>query len=947
MTDRDLVQQALGGDANAFGRLIRRHQGAVQALAFHILGDFEDARDAAQETFVQAFVKLDRLRDPGRFGAWVRRTAVNCCRSMQRRKRSGEPLEQEFAESTVPTPEAVLVEKESLELLHQSLGGMTAQNRLVITLRYLGGLRSREIADFLDVPLTTVEGRMHRAKRELRGQHMSTVRDGLSGKQLPDGFARTVLDEAMTRAQDARSRWDREGFVESCQEAMEAASRLQDDDSQIDILSMMGDAETTWLGKPGKAVSDYELALKVARDRQSKGGREELALLKALALAHLRVADVDHARDRAAEMLEQARRLNDGINETFARAMVDLAERMPGFWKPGERGGYAVAAFPLERSADGVSFQDPIGVRNYTFGCPCWCAAFIHLLPLRRLVGPSFEVGRAWEDVVDPNLGGMGWRIETKDRLVARSTVAADAESVVTPAGRFERCVRVSTEVGPEGGGPARFHTVSRPRRICGRRSLWFAPGVGLVKLRHEDQEDNVWTVWLVAHSDASGDSLLPLDVDRWWRYRWWDDSYQNDILDDFCRVAAVDGSVTFIASSTLAKQEEKHEVVRRLQDEVRCARESDDPVGESAALQCLVGLNDAAEKQPEREWLDRLTEIYTALGDEWKAAGVFCRIADLSEPAEQEVLSRYEARVTLARRLGDHAKAAEGLRHLGFKQRETGHVGLSAGTFDEASNEASAARNPQDAVRLAGEADLSRHLAEAPRSDTVGYASGWAYIRTPEGGTRTCEITSHGSTGPYPPGSTGTPMTDLLLHGPFMGIEVLDGEEGASYTDYWNVGVGSPPGVCESMRWTSTLTTRAATVQTPQGTFDNAILVETTVETSEEDKKVGPELERLRGYRAGQRKTWFVSGIGLVRLDYAHANGLETTIQLEASAVDAPAREAFPLAAGSRWTYRWTDPSTGTEYEDFLRVVISGEAEWYLAYVTRATEATHRGESA
>src|SRR5438552_10896356 len=91
MNDADLVGRVRQGDADAYSVLVERYRDAIYGLAFHELHDFEDARDVAQEAFIQAITlasrgtrHLDQLRDPERFGPWLRQVTVNRCRSWRR-----------------------------------------------------------------------------------------------------------------------------------------------------------------------------------------------------------------------------------------------------------------------------------------------------------------------------------------------------------------------------------------------------------------------------------------------------------------------------------------------------------------------------------------------------------------------------------------------------------------------------------------------------------------------------------------------------------------------------------------------------------------------------------------------------------------------------------------------------------------------------------------------
>src|ERR671938_1290474 len=100
-TDEIIVQRALTGDAEAFGEIVRRWERRIFALAYGILGREEDARDAAQETFIAAYRNLSGFRGEAKVSSWLHRIAVNQCITRQRRaKVRGETsLEGEAEES--------------------------------------------------------------------------------------------------------------------------------------------------------------------------------------------------------------------------------------------------------------------------------------------------------------------------------------------------------------------------------------------------------------------------------------------------------------------------------------------------------------------------------------------------------------------------------------------------------------------------------------------------------------------------------------------------------------------------------------------------------------------------------------------------------------------------------------------------------------------------------
>ena len=85
LSDGDLARLARGGDHAAFRLLVERHQAMVRARARQLSPDPGDVDDIVQESFLQAFLALDRLRDPDRFAGWLAGIVFNVCRSVHRR----------------------------------------------------------------------------------------------------------------------------------------------------------------------------------------------------------------------------------------------------------------------------------------------------------------------------------------------------------------------------------------------------------------------------------------------------------------------------------------------------------------------------------------------------------------------------------------------------------------------------------------------------------------------------------------------------------------------------------------------------------------------------------------------------------------------------------------------------------------------------------------------
>lgn len=203
-----LVEQAQGGDLTAFDKLMARYQDGVVAVALALLGDFEQARDAAQETFIQAWRDLAQLRDRAAFPAWLLGIARNRCRDLVRRPCLPLlPLEQ-AAETASPAREADPAEevarRQARARVLQAIGELSEVNRVTTTLFYIDGYTVSEVAGFLEVPAGTVKRRLHEARRQLHGSVGDMLEETLhTGKPGPELRA-LVAEELRQR----REQWD-------------------------------------------------------------------------------------------------------------------------------------------------------------------------------------------------------------------------------------------------------------------------------------------------------------------------------------------------------------------------------------------------------------------------------------------------------------------------------------------------------------------------------------------------------------------------------------------------------------------------------------------------------------------------------------------------------------------------------------------------------------------
>ena len=81
-----LVRRSLNGDIESFGELVKKYRQTIHAFCYHRIGDFQNAQDIVQETFLKAYLSLSQLRDPDRFSSWLYRIAINTCNLWWRKR---------------------------------------------------------------------------------------------------------------------------------------------------------------------------------------------------------------------------------------------------------------------------------------------------------------------------------------------------------------------------------------------------------------------------------------------------------------------------------------------------------------------------------------------------------------------------------------------------------------------------------------------------------------------------------------------------------------------------------------------------------------------------------------------------------------------------------------------------------------------------------------------
>jgi RNA polymerase sigma-70 factor, ECF subfamily len=164
--DELLVRQTQSGDSRAYDTLVERYQQVLFNLAYRLLGNSEDARDAVQTTFLRVYRSLDSFDPRFRFFSWLYRIAMNESLRLAGKQRP----RQAVSESTVSTekgPGDRLEELDRGRIVQEALDQLTIEYRQVVVLRYFADLSQREIGELLGIPEKTVKSRLFTARRLL------------------------------------------------------------------------------------------------------------------------------------------------------------------------------------------------------------------------------------------------------------------------------------------------------------------------------------------------------------------------------------------------------------------------------------------------------------------------------------------------------------------------------------------------------------------------------------------------------------------------------------------------------------------------------------------------------------------------------------------------------------------------------------------------------------
>lgn len=175
--DFEVVQRVLRGETAAFEVLVRQHQQEIYRLTYRMTRNAEDAKDLAQETFVQAYRALGTFRGLSRFSTWLYRIAMNLCLNHLKSSAREDPAEVDghLPDARADSLEALMTDERD-RVVAQAIGALPPQQKATLTLRVQQGLSYKDIAEVLDCSEGTAKANYFHAVRALQ-RRLAEFRD--------------------------------------------------------------------------------------------------------------------------------------------------------------------------------------------------------------------------------------------------------------------------------------------------------------------------------------------------------------------------------------------------------------------------------------------------------------------------------------------------------------------------------------------------------------------------------------------------------------------------------------------------------------------------------------------------------------------------------------------------------------------------------------------------
>ena len=164
------IEEVLAGNKQAYTHIINKYKNPLYGTILRMTKNPHDAQDLVQEAFIKVYQQLGKYEAKGSFSSWLYRVAINHCMDEFRKKRYKIAQVAINEEQVVNPnhPEVIFLKKEKSRQLERLIATLPEDERMIILLRYVNELSYDEISELIEVPLSTVRNKLHRAKKKMR-----------------------------------------------------------------------------------------------------------------------------------------------------------------------------------------------------------------------------------------------------------------------------------------------------------------------------------------------------------------------------------------------------------------------------------------------------------------------------------------------------------------------------------------------------------------------------------------------------------------------------------------------------------------------------------------------------------------------------------------------------------------------------------------------------------
>ncbi len=517
--DTELVQRTLDGDDTAFTQLVREYQKPVHALVWRKIGDFHTAEEITQDTFLKAYQKLATLKEPQCFASWLYVIATRCCVAWSRKKRLWtQSLEDTnitqlekatYSRYVIEENEQIAAETQR-EVVKKLLAKLQESERTIITLRYFGEMSNVEIGEFLGVSANTIRSRLHRAQQRLKKEE-PMIREALDSFRLSAHLTENIMQEI------ARIKPISPSGGKPLVPWTIAASTV----AVVLLMVGVGNQYLTRFQQPYSFDAASEMTVElieapIVLNLESKPDVQHQ-------LGNYNVMNNSNGSGQQPNQSEHLARLAaTKVDETEKITVPDRGKRyitLSSITK--EESGTSLAAgnFYLQKTGIVLTSRG-FGTHGTGKGDPnprYMLMSYIihHNIDLFRF---PLVIADSWMQEGQWDSWGM--------------TTIEGYESVEIAIGTFPDCPKHKTVfTNAKAGSPLKNSLVN------GIRYLWFAKGVGVVKMRYEHANGTITEAELMEYKvPANTTEYFPLQVDNTWTYKWQND-YRKEASIEMCLV--------------------------------------------------------------------------------------------------------------------------------------------------------------------------------------------------------------------------------------------------------------------------------------------------------------------------------------------------------------------------------------------------------------------------